>query len=474
MDMTSRSGPAWWSDATLSSIDGHLFVEACDAVELAQRFGTPLYVMSEARLRANARRYRSAFAAAWPHGPVHVLPSLKANFSLAVARLLAAEELGCDVFGAAEFEVATRSGFSPELISLNGSVKDQAVIDAAVRACALITLDDRAELGRAADAAGRVGRRAIIRLRGRPDYRGIELPTDFVDEPIPVSEAARRYKAGIPTDDLLEVGREALKRPDELALSGLMVHMPRHRTELGLWRQASERFADLVATASDAWEGWRPRELDVGGGLPTRRDPTGRLLSRIAGERRGDAPSVEEYAATIGSALTTRLGEHGVTLDGTALEVEPGRGLFADAGIHLTTVRNVKRERRPVPWTWVETDTSEMFLLDSLVEHNRWPCIAASRADEPERITADVVGRSCGFDLIAPDSTLPPVDEGDVLAFLDTGAYQDASATNFNAMPRPGTVLVHDATAELVKRPETVHDVFARDIVPDRLLQETL
>jgi diaminopimelate decarboxylase len=132
-------------------------------------------------------------------------------------------------------------------------------------------------------------------------------------------------------------------------------------------------------------------------------------------------------------------------------------------------VCNVKREREPVERTWVETDTTEMFLLDSLIEHNRWEVVVANRAEDPPSMMADVVGMSCGFDLMVPDASLPDVREGDVLAFLDTGAYQDAMATNFNALPRPATVLVHGADAEEIKRRERPEDVFARDLIPSRL-----
>ncbi len=460
--------PSELADGVLSDRGGRLFIEDVSAVEIAQRFGTPIYVLSETRLRSNVERYRNAFGVAWRHGEIRILPSLKANYALAVARILVEEGLGCDVFGASEFRVAMGSGFSPELVSLNGSIKDAALIDAAVDAGVRITLDGEPELARVVDAARRLGRSARIRLRARPDYRGLELPTDFLEEPVPMSEAARRYKAGLPTDVLLEMGRIALDRP-ELRLTGLMVHLPRHRTEVEVWAAAVERFADVVGAASEAWEGWRPSELDVGGGLPSLRDPTGRLLDRIATESRGTAPPVEAYADAIGDALAARLRAHGMDPAAIALEVEPGRGLFADVGVHLATVRNVKREHRPVAWTWVETDTSEMFLLDSLVEHNRWQVVAAGRLDETLGATVDVVGRSCGFDLIAPDAQLPIVADGDVLAFLDTGAYQDASATNFNAMPRPGTVLIHGDTVEEIRRPETIDDVFARDRVPERL-----
>ncbi|MDX6537692.1 MAG: diaminopimelate decarboxylase, partial [Gaiellales bacterium] len=114
--------------------------------------------------------------------------------------------------------------------------------------------------------------------------------------------------------------------------------------------------------------------------------------------------------------------------------------------------------------------TTEMFLLDLLVEHCRFPVVAASRMSEPPGEPVDVVGCSCGFDTLARQVRLPAVALGDTLAFLDTGAYEDGCAANFNALPRPAVVLVSGSGAEIVRRAETIEDVFARDVVPERLL----
>ena len=88
---------------------------------------------------------------------------------------------------------------------------------------------------------------------------------------------------------------------------------------------------------------------------------------------------------------------------------------------------------------------------------------------EPAGDPVDVVGCSCGFDVLAHQVRLPPAEIGDTLAFLDTGAYEDACAANFNALPRPAIVLVNGSEAEVVRRAETIEDVFARDVIPDRL-----
>jgi len=151
------------------------------------------------------------------------------------------------------------------------------------------------------------------------------------------------------------------------------------------------------------------------------------------------------------------------------LEVEPGRALYGDAGLHLMRVTRIKRQTRPFPWTWVETDSTENFLPDVFLEHNRWSYVVADRAAAAPVMRADVVGSSCNPDRILPEAELPEVEPGDVIAVLDTGAYQDALSNNFNAIPRPAAVLVTGERSELIRRPETVADVFARDVIPERL-----
>ena len=169
------------------------------------------------------------------------------------------------------------------------------------------------------------------------------------------------------------------------------------------------------------------------------------------------------------SHLTARLDGLGISPSEVRLEIEPGRALYADAGIHLATVGNVKRQTEPIPLTWVETDSSDAYLPDVNLEFNRWSCLPVSRSTTGTPIVADITGRTCALDVIVADAELPPVRRGDVLAFLDTGAYQDPGATNFNALPRPGTALVTGGEAALIRRHETLEDVFARDLIPEHL-----
>src|SRR5215472_17567528 len=120
--------------AAVSVRDGCLYVEELACTELAARFGTPLYVMSETRLRSNVRRLGRALAGGWPLGNARLLPSIKANPTIATRAVLTSEGVGCDTFGETELEMALRAGVPPALISVNGASKSAALIRHAVAA----------------------------------------------------------------------------------------------------------------------------------------------------------------------------------------------------------------------------------------------------------------------------------------------------------------------------------------------------
>jgi diaminopimelate decarboxylase len=351
----------------------------------------------------------------------------------------------------------------PQLISVNGTGKTRALREQAVGIGARVTLDSGSEIGLVRDVARSLGRRAQVRFRMRPRYLELQQPSDFSEQS--VYATAQEYKPGIPTEELIAAGREAIAAP-ELDVLGLMSHLGRHRSDLATWRAYAASAGETIAELTAAWDGWQPRELDLGGGYASPRDPNTWVYGDDVSQAR--SPAIDDVAETLAAGLRAGLAGR-VPLAGVALEIEPGRALHADTGIHLTRVVNLKRQSEPLAWRWVETDTTEMFLLDLLVEHCRFPVVAATRMGEALGEPADVVGCSCGFDVLAPQVRLPAVAPGDTLAFLDTGAYEDGCAANFNALPRPAIVLVNGSDAEIVRRAETIDDVFARDVIPERL-----
>ena len=503
--MSSKDDAAVRPDPTdcLSVRAGRLFVEECDAVELVERFGSPLFVTSESQLRANFRRCRDAFAKAWPEGPVDVLPAFKANTTLATRHILSGEGAGADVYSPQELAGVLGTGVDPQRVSVNGGGKDRDHLRRCVAAGVRITVEDVHEIDLIQDVAGELGATARVRFRVKPAFPKLWRRTDFSQLTVPIDLGIQVYKSGVPSESLVEMGQRVFHMPN-VELVGLHLHAGRHHPSLWFWRGLMTRYAQLIGELCRAWGGWRPSEIDVGGGMASRRDPHNKELPRseflttalgypflVALRGLGDAvyhaalgkivaalttrsapkapPSIESYAATIAGTLRAELRRQGIDPTGVRLQTEPGRWLYGDTGVHLARVKVVKRQTRPIPYAWVLTDTTVFFLAGGVLEHNRHPFVVANRAGAPATMTADIVGHSCYADQIVLGARLPEVEEGDVIALLETGAYQESSASNFNALPRPATVLVSGARAEIVKAAETSEDVYARDRVPQRL-----
>jgi diaminopimelate decarboxylase len=450
---------------SLSVRGDHLWMESCDTVELAREFGTPLFVLSETHLRANVRRFQSAFASQWREGPVRIMPAFKACPQLAVRQILSQEGCGCDVFGGGELEGALRGGTEPALISVNGSIKDRATIRRAIELGARIVLDSPREMALCEQEAADAGRPARIMFRLKPFMPDLEITSDFLPG-MEIREMTQVIKYGIPTSELLPMGPQAMASP-HLQLVGVHVHMGRHSGQLEVWRHWVNGCVQLLLALREQMDGWRPEVIDVGGGIPSAPDRDTDIAVQGAGRA-----TVEEYAQTIAQTLREALQAGGIDPAGITLEVEPGRAIHGDTGIHLTGVQNLKCETMNRPRRWAELDTSEVFL--GVPGYNPEPpfdYMFASKAAADKNTVMDLVGVTCNAELLFMQVAAPELERGDVVALLNTGAYIEPMAANFNALSRPGTVLVCGDKAHWIKRPETVEDVYARDMIPDHLAE---
>ena len=493
-------------DDCLSKRGGHLFMEECDTVELVQQFGSPLFVLSENQIRRNVRRFQKAFQDGWPDGPVRVLPAAKANWIPAAQRILADEGCGCDIYSSGELSVALGAGFPRELISVNGVPKDEEHIYRCVREGVRITIDSLEEVGVIEKAANEMGRVAHVRLRLKPPVSGFIDHSDFVAEGlVPTDIAAMAYKGGLGFDDVVALGRRILEM-ENVELVGIHQHHGRHHRSTRYWEEQMRAFAREVGRVSQALGGFQLQELDIGGGFAIPRDPfnavthygeplqlgalyavskgakllgaaarykvMARLIDTIVTRpNQTPAPSVEQYAEACTRTLRQELPKHGIETKGLMLQLEPGRAMHGNAGIHLTTVRNLKRLETPIRWRLVVVDTTEFWFTGGRYEHHLHDYLFANKVDAPLVDKADIIGRSCYGDRLMPTVPIPEVEVGDILAVLDTGAYQEVSMSNFNAMPRPATVLVTGDRVAVIRRRETQEDVFRRDVIPEHLRQ---
>lgn len=439
----------------------HLFIEDCDTVTLAEQFGTPLYVVSEAQLRHNVRHWQTTFEEHWRDGPVRLYPSLKANPVIAVRHILTDENTGCDIFGAGELECAIRAGVTGEDLSVNGSIKDRSIVRKALENGARIILDSPRELELCNEEAAELGTTAKILMRLKPDIRSLKVESDFAPG-MQVGYLTQIIKYGIPTKEALEMAARIndLEHVDPI---GVHVHMGRHSKQPIVWEAWVRACVKLTREVSDVMGGWTPACIDVGGGFPSPldHDPDVAVIDY-------ETPPLEVFAATVGNALHTSLIEYGFNPDGVRLELEPGRGIHADTGVHLASVVNVKEEDVGMDYRWAEVDTAETFLDGHgfNLERPIYDYFIANRMAAESAALYDIVGQTCNAEILTHRLPAPLLEPGDLVAFLNTGAYGEPNAANFNALPRPGMVLVNGDQAALVRRAETVDDVFARDEMP--------
>ncbi len=490
---------------TLSIRGGHLFIEECDTVELAKKFGTPVFVFSETQLRNNINRFAKAFASGWTAGPVKVLPAAKANWIPAIQRIIAQEGCGCDIYSPGELQVALDAGFPPEFISVNGIPKDRDHVSRCVAEGVRITIDSIEELEFIEAAAAELNKKAIVRLRLKPVLSGFTAHSDFVAEGlVPTDIAAMAYKGGLTFEQIAGIAPRILSS-ERIELVGFHQHHGRHHRSTRYWTEQMKAFAAEMGRVCELLGGFVPKEIDIGGGFAIPRDPFNaatdyteplqlaalhliskglsllgatpryKVISRIIDTikctpNQIPAPTIEDYAKACTSTLLAHLPENRINPEGIMLQLEPGRALHGDTGIHLSRVMGIKETKQPIRWKTIVVDTTEFWFTGGRYEHHLHHYVFANKADARNTSKADIIGRSCYGDRLLPLVPVPGnIEVGDILAMLDTGAYQEVSMSNFNALPRPASILVKGNEAEIIRKAETQKDVYARDVIPERL-----
>jgi diaminopimelate decarboxylase len=438
---------------------GHLRIEARDALDLADAFGTPLFVLSENQIRHNVRAITRAFRARYPR--TEILFSNKANNNPAVRRIFNQEGAGGDCFGYGELYLSLLAGTDPGKVLLNGSNKQAPELTLAIESGVTINLDSLEETDQVAELARQVGRRAKVNPRTRLMLSDLDDVAADWPRGVAVGPGARAHKFGMHYEDVLETCRRALAS-EWLDLVGLHHHVGRWTNDLGLHRAVVREQVAWAARLRDEL-GWTPAHLAVGGGLAWGR-PEGH--GPDANDR--SAPEYDAYAEAIAATLSDELQRYG--LGEPLLMIEPGRALASNIGVLLTRVGTVKTW--PGNKTWVNVDASQNHLPNILTANWYYHAVAAANADpHPAELgEVDLVGPLCTFDVMGAARCMPALRRGDVVAFLDTGAYGETKAATFNAQPRPATVLVSGERAEVITERETLRDVIGRYRVPPRLL----
>jgi diaminopimelate decarboxylase len=435
--------------------EGDFRIEECAVRELLNAYGSPLFVVSEATLRSNYRRIYSAFADVWP-SPVQILYAIKANNNLAIRSILHSEGAGSDCFGTAEMYATFIGGADPATVVLNGSNKTDEELSKAVELGVTINIDAEEEieaLDRLSDAACRVAN-VNLRLKIIPPQFASE-GSDYFGLNTGLDEYLQREKWGFsPEAAVKHVQRIA--HCTHLRQTGFSLHVGRVSSRLEMYRLWAAETARVLAEIKKQ-TGFAPQILDIGGGWARERDPESRSLAL-------NSHTIESYAKAVADAFLPMLRRDGFPIPQLWLEV--GRYLVGNAVALLGTAGALKRDAGQM---WLNLDCSTNTLMRVDTAASRYHLFAATEMHRPLAYNMHIVGPTCIDSLFAENHPMPAMKRGDAVVILDAGMYAETTSTQFNGMPRPATVLVSGRHHELIKRRETVEDVFALHRIPERL-----
>ncbi|MBQ8356448.1 MAG: diaminopimelate decarboxylase [Clostridia bacterium] len=422
--------------------EGHLTIGGMDAVELAREFGTPAYIIDEDVIRQNCRTYLTA---ARKHFGADALPlyASKALSFTGVYKIVAEEGLGIDCVSGGELYTAQNAGFPAERIYFHGNNKTDADLCQALdMGVGTIVVDGDEEL-ESLDALARArGKVQKILLRITP---GIDPHTHRA---IVTGNVDSKFGNAIATGQALAITQKALACKG-IRLAGFHCHIGSQIFEIDPFRDAAGIMLRFIADVKGA-TGFEAKELNLGGGLGVRYTEDDRGID-YADAIRQIAEIVQNGAAQYGVAMPRVI-------------LEPGRSLVAAAGVTLYTVGSVKEI--PGFRNYVSIDGGMPDNPRYALYQSQYTVLIADRAGAPKDYRATVAGRCCeSGDLIGENMPIQKPQRGDILAVLCTGAYNYSMASNYNRIPRPPIVMVHEGKARVAVRRETYADLVRCDLI---------
>ena len=423
------------SKSHLTLRHNHLFIEDVDCVSLAEEHGTPLYVTSESRLRENIRAYHRAFPDAEKYFAV------KANGSLSMLRIAAQEGMGADIFSAGELSLVRMAGIPQDKILYNGNSKSEMDHEMAILAGVRMSVDSREELEFLVGTAARLGREAEILFRVNPDVSAQTHPK--------IATGLRSSKFGIPAEQVTETYKRAMDL-DGVRPVGLHCHIGSQILDTASFAEAAAKMMDIAASVAGA--GGSIERIDLGGGLGIQYHPD------------SPAPTPADLASAVLPIFESRCRDQGIS---PQLILEPGRSIVADSTIMLTKVNVVKKAHL----NFAAVDAGFNVLARPMLYDSYHHVLAAGHAEEPEAETYTVVGPICETgDILAKERRLPLLQRGDILAFLDAGAYGFSMASQYNGQPRPAEVLVAGSSTDVIRSREDASSLLAGQRILPRLM----
>ncbi|MEV4315844.1 diaminopimelate decarboxylase [Actinocrispum sp. NPDC049592] len=442
---------AVWPRNAARGEDGAVRLAGVDVRELAEAYGTPLFVMDEDDFRSRCREHARAFG-----DPSLVHYASKAFLCVEIAKWVAEEGLSLDVCSGGELAIALRAGFPPERITLHGNNKSVAELTAAVQAgVGAIVVDSFFEIARLDQVAREndVIQPVLIRVTV-----GVEAHTH---EFIATAHEDQKFGFSLASGDAAEAVRRTLKSGN-IRLVGLHSHIGSQIFDVDGFEVAAHRVIKLLAELRDEHGAEGLADLstvDLGGGLGIAYTPQ-------------DDPPPPSWLAEQLRTIVTKECEH-EDLAVPRIAVEPGRAIVGPGTVTVYEVGTIKditlgagSARRYVSVDGGMSDNIRTALYDAVYDARLVSRASDEGAGDTQATLSRVVGKHCeAGDVIVRDCWLPSnIAPGDLISVAATGAYCYAMASGYNRLPRPAVVAVRDGQARLLLRRETVDDLFALEV----------
>ena len=404
-----------------------LYVEDLPVKQLAEEFGTPLYIYS----RATLERHWHAFDSALGEHPHLICYAVKANSNIGILNVMAKLGSGFDIVSQGELERVLAAGGEASKVVFSGVAKSRAEIMRALEVgIRCFNVESVAELHHINQIAGEMGKVAPISLRVNPDVDAHTHPY--------ISTGLKENKFGVSVDEAREVYKLAATLP-HVKITGMDCHIGSQLTELQPFLDATDRLIRLIEQLKE--DGITLKHLDLGGGLGvTYTDET--------------PPHPSDYAA----ALLNKLKGY----ENLEIILEPGRAIAANAGILVAKVQYLKSNESR---NFAITDTGMNDMIRPALYEAYMNIIEIDRTLEREKAIYDVVGPVCETsDFLGKQRELA-IAEGDYIAQRSAGAYGASMSSNYNSRPRTAEVLVDGDKAHLIRRRENLSELWALESI---------
>lgn len=423
---------------------GILEIGGCNAVELIEKHGSPLWVMDEELLRNTCQRLVKAFL---EKGNSQVLYASKAFLTTAMCKIVSEEGLSLDVVSGGELYTALKAGFPVEKIFFHGNNKGFEEIELALKhGIGRIVVDNFYELQIINDIARKLNLKQAILLRVTP---GIEAHTH---EYIKTGQIDSKFGFTLANGQSMEGVKAALELP-YLDLKGIHCHIGSQIFEMDSYGHAAHVMIEFMKDIKKE-TGYVVEELNLGGGL-------GIYYFE------GDEPSsIENYSDTVMSTIKDKCRDFCLPIP--KIFIEPGRSIAGPAGTTLYKVGSIKDI--PGIRKYVAVDGGMNENLRPALYEAKYNVYVANRMNDPRTDKVTIAGKCCeSGDILAWNVNVPELKPGDILAMPATGAYGYSMSGNYNRIPRQAVVLVYKGTSEEIVKRETYEDLIRNDIIPERL-----